>query len=87
MDIYARAAYSVATLYMMVILLRWFGAWLGLDVEAGRLRWIALLSDPLVKRMRQVLPPMGPVDFAPLASLVAIWFFRYFSVGLLTANA
>ena len=87
MDLATRAVYSVITLYMMVILLHWFGAWLSLKVDSGRLRWIALASDPLVKRMRQVLPPMGPVDFAPLASLVALWLIRQVSIGLLANQA
>jgi uncharacterized protein YggT (Ycf19 family) len=88
MDIAVRAIYSVTTLYMMIVLLRWLGAWLSLEVEAGRLRWFALAADPLVKRMRQILPPMGPVDFAPLASLVTLWLIREVSIGfLLSANA
>jgi uncharacterized protein YggT (Ycf19 family) len=87
MDMAPRAVYSIMTLYMMAILLRWLGAWLSLEVEAGPLRWIALISDPLIKRMRQILPPMGPVDFAPLASVLALWLIREISVGILAANA
>lgn len=81
--VYVRIAYSVLTLYMMLILLRWFGPWLGLEVTAGRLAWVARLTDPLITRLRKVLPHMGPVDFGPLAALVLVWFVRILSLRIL----
>ncbi len=85
--VYVRIAYSVLTLYMMLILLRWFGPWLGLEVTAGRLAWVARLTDPLITRLRKVLPHMGPVDFGPLAALVLVWFVRILSVRILDEMA
>lgn len=83
MDLYLRIAHSVLTLYMMLILLRWFGPWMSLEVTAGRLAWVGRLTDPLITRLRKVLPHMGPVDFGPLAALVLIWFVRILSVRIL----
>lgn len=83
MDLYLRITHSVLTLYMMLILLRWFGPWLSLEVTGGRLAWVAWLTDPLITRLRKVLPHMGPVDFGPLAALVLVWFVRILSVRIL----
>ncbi len=83
MDLYLRIAHSILTLYMMLILLRWFGPWLSLDVTGGRLKWVSLLTDPLITRLRRVLPKMGPVDFGPIAALVIVWFVRILSVRIL----
>ena len=83
MDLYLRIAHSVLTLYMMLILLRWFGPWMNLEVTAGRLAWVARLTDPLITRLRKVLPHMGPMDFGPLAALVLVWFVRILSVRIL----
>ncbi len=83
MNIAFRVANSLFTLYMLAILLRWLGPWLSLEVESGRLRWIARLTDPLISRIRRLLPAMGPVDFSPFAALMAIWFVREVAKGVL----
>ena len=83
MDLYLRIAHSLLTLYMMLILLRWFGPWMGLEVTAGRLVWVGRLTDPLITRLRKVLPHMGPMDFGPLAALVLVWFVRILSGRIL----
>lgn len=83
MELYFRITYSALTLYMMLILLRWFGPWLSLDVEHGRLAWVSRLTDPLIKRIRKMLPNMGPIDFAPIGALVLVWFARTLSLRLL----
>ncbi len=87
MDLYMRITYSLLTIYMMLILLRWFGPWVSLEVTAGRLAWVGWLTDPLITRLRKVLPNMGPVDFGPPAALVLVWFVRILSVTILTDMA
>ncbi|HOF41058.1 MAG TPA: YggT family protein [Candidatus Hydrogenedentes bacterium] len=72
----AHVVFSVLTLYMMMILLRWFGPWLEVDTDAGRLAWIGRATEPLIQRVRRILPPMGPVDFGPLAALFMVWLAR-----------
>jgi len=76
MDYVARAVYSGLTLYMLLILLRWLGGWFGFETDFGRWRWIARVTDPLIDRLRQVLPNLGPVDFGPIAALLLVWFLR-----------
>ena len=72
----AHVVFSVLTLYMMMIRLRWFGPWLEVDTDAGRLAWIGRATEPLIQRVRRILPPMGPVDFGPLAALFMVWLAR-----------
>ena len=71
-----RAIYAVLTLYMLLILARWLGPAMGLEVEFGRWRWVSKLTDPLINRLRRVLPSMGPIDFGPLAALLLVWIVR-----------
>jgi len=84
-DILARGAHDLLTLYMMLILLRWVSPWLELDVQSPRLRWICTLTDPLINALRRALPPMGPMDFGPLAAVFVVWVVRALSVGLLAS--
>ncbi len=83
MDYAARAIFSGLTLYMMLILLRWLGGWIGFETDFGRWRWVSAVTDPLVGRVRRVLPNLGPVDFGPIVTLFAVWIVRRVSVSVL----
>lgn len=72
---------SGLTLYMMAILLRWLGPWLELDVYSPWWRWLPRITDPLIHLFRRILPPMGPMDWSPIASVIALWLVRILLVG------
>jgi len=72
-----RALNAVLTIYMMLILLRWLAGWLQFDVFDRRIRWAWRLTDPLINTLRRIHPPMGPVDFAPIAALVGVFIVRF----------
>jgi YggT family protein len=82
-DVLERAVYNLLTLYMLALILRWLGAWIGLEMEFGRWRFLARITDPVLNRVRKILPSMGPVDFAPLATLFFVWIFREVSRQLI----
>ena len=82
-----RAVYAVHTLYMLLLLLRWLGPWLEIDLHGRRWFWIPRLTDPLLFKLRQILPHMGPFDVAPLAAVLMVWLLRELVVGMLTAGA
>ncbi len=67
---------SLLTLYMMAILLRWLAPWLEVELSRGPLRLIPRLVDPLVGLLRRLLPPMGPMDWGPLAAVILVWIAR-----------
>jgi uncharacterized protein YggT (Ycf19 family) len=80
---YARLAHGILTLFMLLLLLRWLGRWIGYDLDESRLRFLARLTDPLLGVLRRALPNMGPFDFAPLAALFLTWVLREFIVSAL----
>ncbi len=82
MDWIIRAIQSLLTLYMLLILLRWLGPWIQLDLYSRRLRWIPALTDPFLNRLRSVMPPLGPIDLAPLVGVLLLWLLRVALVGL-----
>lgn len=83
MDILVRLSDSVFTLYMLLILLRWLGPWIGLELPSSRLRWACKLTDPLIDWMRRILPSMGSMDFGPIAAFMTVWVLRSLSKGIL----
>lgn len=82
-DILERAVYNLLTLYMLAVILRWLGAWIGLEMEYGRWKFVARITDPVLNRVRNILPSMGPVDFSPLATLFFVWIIREVSRQLI----
>jgi YggT family protein len=41
------------------------------------LRALEALTEPVFRRVRKIVPPMGGLDFSPLIVLVLIWFIQY----------
>ncbi len=64
------------TLYMLAILLCWTAPWLELDLRQGRLSFVGRICDPVLERLRKVLPAMGPMDWAPPVALMVLWVIR-----------
>lgn len=83
MDYLARAVFSGITLYMIIVMIRWLGPWIGFETDYGRWRWVGAVTDPLIGRIRRVLPNLGPVDFGPIVTLLGLWFVRTLSVSLI----
>ncbi len=78
-----RAINSLATLYMLLILVRWLAAWIQLDLSQPRLKWIPKLTDPLVEKIRKHLPHLGPVDFSSIAALFLVWLSKTIILGVI----
>ena len=41
------------------------------------LRALEAMTEPVFRRVRKVIPPMGGLDFSPIVVLIVIWFIRY----------
>ena len=41
------------------------------------LRALGSLTEPVFRRVRKVVPPIGGLDLSPMVVLVAIWFIQY----------
>lgn len=71
------------TLYMMMILICWLAGWLQVSLHNRQLKWMRRVTDPLVNKIRKLLPSMGPIDFGPIAAVFAVWLVRTISVQML----
>ncbi|MGZ5925253.1 MAG: YggT family protein [Rhizomicrobium sp.] len=41
------------------------------------LRALAALTEPVFRRIRKVVPPIGGLDLSPMVVLLVIWFIQY----------
>ena len=80
--IVGRTLNAILTIYMMLILLRWLAPWLQLDTFDRRIRWAWRFTDPLINALRRILPPMGPIDFGPIAALFIVFVIRLMVLGV-----
>jgi len=75
-EIQGRIIYTVITLYMLLVMLKWTSPALGIDEEKGIWSLVQKCTAPPIKMMKQFIPSVGPIDLAPLAVVLALWFIR-----------
>ena len=79
----ARILYSGITLYMLAILVAWLASWIGIETEYGKGHLLKKITDPALRAVRKVLPPMGPFDMSPIVTLFGLWFIRTLSIRII----
>ena len=72
---------TVLTLYVWVIVGRAVISWVNADPYNPIVRMLCNLTDPVLDRLRQMLPlSFGGIDMSPIAAIVIVWFLRAFLV-------
>lgn len=59
----------------LALLVRVLSSWLPINPHSPWLRWSFVLSEPILRPLRQIVPTLGPVDITPIIA--------YFLLGLL----
>ena len=73
----------VLTLYMYIVIGRALISWVNPDPRNPIVRFLFNATEPLLYRVRRVVPYMGGIDFSPLVVIIAIYFLQSFLVGSL----
>ena len=74
----------VLTAYMWIIVGRAIVSWVSVDPYNPIVRFLYEATEPLLGRIRRVLPmAMGSIDFSPMVLIVAILFLQSFLVPTL----
>ena len=76
MLLFSRIIYSIFTLYMLAVIVRWAAPFLHIELEVGRMARLKKITEPLLNQMRKIVKPSGFFDFSPLALLFVLWFLR-----------
>jgi YggT family protein len=83
----AAALNMVLTLYMWIVIGRALISWVNPDPRNPIVRFLHNATEPLLYRVRRVLPFMGGLDLSPLVVIIAIVFLEQFLVGSLQGLA
>jgi len=69
--------------YMWIIIARAILSWVNPDPYNPIVQFLYKATEPLLYRIRRMLPQMGGIDISPIIVLVAIMFLRKFLIGTL----
>lgn len=67
---------SVLQLFMFLILIRVILSWISPGTYNPIMAVIGQISEPVIAKFRQILPPMSGFDFAPMLALILIFFLQ-----------
>lgn len=79
----AAALGMVLTLYMYIVIARALISWVNPDPRNPIVRFLYNATEPLLSRVRRVVPYMGGIDLSPLIVIIGIYFLQSFLVASL----
>ena len=60
----------------IAILVRVVSSWLPISPYSPWIRWAFVISEPILRPLRQVIPAMGPIDITPIIAYFLIGFLQ-----------
>ncbi len=76
----AEVADIFLTIYMYIIIGRAIVSWVNPDPYNPIVRFLYRATEPVLARVRRVLPDMGGLDLSPLVILLGIYFLKKFAI-------
>jgi YggT family protein len=77
----ARIVDIILTLYTYIIIARAIISWVNPDPYNPIVSFLYRATEPVLYRVRRVLPDLGGLDLSPLLVLVAIFFLQKFLIA------
>jgi YggT family protein len=79
-DAFATLLDLVLTLAMWLIIIRALISWVSPDPYNPVVRFLYSVTEPILKPIQRLLPPMGGIDLTPIIAIFAIIFLKAFIV-------
>jgi len=73
----------VLSAYIWVVIGRAVISWVNADPYNPVVRFLVQVTDPILSRIRRVIPAMGGIDLSPMVLILAIIFLQSFLVPTL----
>jgi len=68
----AKLVSSLAQLYVFILIGRVICSWVNADPYNPIVRFIVVATEPVLVRIRRVIPPLAGLDFAPLIAILIV---------------
>lgn len=59
-------------IYNVVILVRVVCSWVEVDRSAGWYRMLLAVTEPVLRPLRRLIPPVNMIDFSPMVAMLGI---------------
>ncbi|RNC67494.1 MAG: YggT family protein [Desulfuromonadales bacterium] len=76
----AKVADILLTIYLYIIIARAIISWVNPDPYNPIVNFLYRSTEPLLSRVRRILPDLGGLDLSPIIVMVAIYFLQSFVV-------
>ncbi|BEH11133.1 MULTISPECIES: YggT family protein [Geobacter] len=76
----AKVADILLTIYLYIIIARAIISWVNPDPYNPIVNFLYRSTEPVLSRVRRVLPDLGGLDLSPILVLVAIYFIQSFVI-------
>ena len=70
-------------LYSWIIIIRALISWVNPDPYNPIVQFLYRSTEPVLRPIRRVIPPLGGIDISPLIALVAIYFIQIWLIPVL----
>ena len=60
-------------LLKLAIIVRVIASWVRISPYSRWVRWAYALSEPILRPLRNVIPPLGMMDVTPIAAYFVLW--------------
>jgi len=71
---------AILFLLEIVIIARVIISWVGADPYNIIVMYIRMATDPILRPIQRLIPPVGGLDFSPIIALLTIMFLKVFLV-------
>jgi len=71
----------VLTLYLYIIIARAILSWVNPDPYNPIVNFLYRATEPVLNRVRRVLPDMGGIDLSPMLIMLGIFFVQKFAIN------
>ena len=68
--------YLLLTIYILLVAVRWVIVWMAPGSTTPLMDFIRKITEPLFYEIRRYLPPIGGIDFSPLAAIIMLFILR-----------
>ena len=65
----------------VALIVRVLSSWFPVSPDSRFIRWAYVLTEPILRPLRRIVPPVGPIDITPLIAYFAIRLVGGFIVG------
>ena len=69
----SRALFYLFQMYNLLIIIRILLSWIQtIDWDSQPFKWTRLVTDPVLNVFRNVIPPIGGLDFSPVLAIIVL---------------